>query len=160
VHRKYIPIYIQQDATLHSLFICGNCSTCNVASCWIYIGILLGAHPILHVSRIRVKQSRRTFLIVRLFPTNPSICSYRLHLQYYLNTNHKQAKQVFLQYTRVLELAYSQPTLFCIVHFMNKITSFYCCQYYRVELNSAGDSSSLPLVYVFFFLYVKRNFFD
>jgi len=28
VHPKYIPIYIQQDATLHSLFISGNCSTC------------------------------------------------------------------------------------------------------------------------------------
>jgi hypothetical protein len=28
VHRKNIPIYIQQDATLHSLFISGNCSTC------------------------------------------------------------------------------------------------------------------------------------
>jgi len=28
VHRKYIPIYIQQDATLHSLFISGNCCTC------------------------------------------------------------------------------------------------------------------------------------
>jgi hypothetical protein len=29
---------------------------CNVVSCWIYnyIGILLGAHPILHISRIRV----------------------------------------------------------------------------------------------------------
>jgi len=26
--RKYIPIYIQQDATLHTLFISGNCSTC------------------------------------------------------------------------------------------------------------------------------------
>ena len=25
---KYIPIYIHQDATLHSLFISGNCSTC------------------------------------------------------------------------------------------------------------------------------------
>jgi len=28
VHCKYIPIYIQQDATLDSLFISGNCSTC------------------------------------------------------------------------------------------------------------------------------------
>ena len=28
MHRKFIPIYIQQDATLHSLFISGNCSTC------------------------------------------------------------------------------------------------------------------------------------
>ena len=27
---------------------------CKVASCWIYIGILLGAHYILHISRIRV----------------------------------------------------------------------------------------------------------
>jgi hypothetical protein len=27
VHRKYIPIYIQQDATLQSLFISGNYST-------------------------------------------------------------------------------------------------------------------------------------
>jgi len=27
VHRKNIPIYIQQDATLHSLFISANCST-------------------------------------------------------------------------------------------------------------------------------------
>jgi len=25
---KHIPLYIQQDATLHSLFIFGNCSTC------------------------------------------------------------------------------------------------------------------------------------
>jgi hypothetical protein len=29
---------------------------CDVACCWIYIGILLRAHPILHISRIRVKE--------------------------------------------------------------------------------------------------------
>jgi len=28
IHIKYIPVYIQEDATLHSLFISGNCSTC------------------------------------------------------------------------------------------------------------------------------------
>jgi hypothetical protein len=28
VNRKYIPIYIQKDATLHSLFVSRNCSTC------------------------------------------------------------------------------------------------------------------------------------
>jgi len=28
VHRKNNPIYIQQDATLHSLFVTKNCSTC------------------------------------------------------------------------------------------------------------------------------------
>jgi hypothetical protein len=29
---------------------------CNVASFWLYIGIILGAYPILHISRIRVKK--------------------------------------------------------------------------------------------------------
>jgi len=28
VHRKNILIHIQQDATLHSLFVSGNCPTC------------------------------------------------------------------------------------------------------------------------------------
>ena len=28
VHREYISIYVQQDATLPTLFIYGNCSTC------------------------------------------------------------------------------------------------------------------------------------
>jgi hypothetical protein len=146
IHRKYIPIYIQQDATLHSLFISGNCSTCfgwhfhsssgahttvstasgichtvtaifryrgrvgtslsvlwvayatntrcckivcapddgwkchpkhieqfpdinilcNVACCWIYIGILLGAHCILYISMIRVKLPYRLWSYIML----------------------------------------------------------------------------------------------
>jgi hypothetical protein len=39
---------------------------CNVASCWIYeyIGILLGARPILHISRIKVKNRVHAFLAV------------------------------------------------------------------------------------------------
>jgi hypothetical protein len=41
VHRKYIPIYIQQDATLHSLFIHGNSST---RFGW-YFHPTSGAHP-------------------------------------------------------------------------------------------------------------------
>jgi hypothetical protein len=40
VHRKYIPIYIQQDVTLHSLFTSGNCSTCFG---W-YFHLSSGAH--------------------------------------------------------------------------------------------------------------------
>ena len=28
MHHKHISVYIQQDVTLHSLFISGNCSTC------------------------------------------------------------------------------------------------------------------------------------
>jgi hypothetical protein len=43
---KYHPKHVEQFPDINKL--------CNVASCWIYIGILLGAHPILHISRIRV----------------------------------------------------------------------------------------------------------
>jgi len=45
---KYHPKHVEQFPDINKL--------CNVASCWIYIGILLGAHYILHISRIRVKQ--------------------------------------------------------------------------------------------------------
>ena len=45
---RYHPKYVEQFPDINNL--------CNVASCWIYeyIGILLGAHPILHISMIRV----------------------------------------------------------------------------------------------------------
>jgi hypothetical protein len=45
---KYHPKHVDQFPDINKLF--------NVASCWIYIGILLGAHPILHISRIRVNK--------------------------------------------------------------------------------------------------------
>jgi hypothetical protein len=87
VHRKYIPIYIQQDVTLHTLFVSGKCSICfgwyfhpssgahttvstasgichtvtaicryQLEPVWVCCGwrTLLGAHSILHISRIRV----------------------------------------------------------------------------------------------------------
>jgi hypothetical protein len=46
---KYHPKYVEQFPDINKL--------CDVASCWIYeyIGILLGARPILHISRIKVK---------------------------------------------------------------------------------------------------------
>jgi hypothetical protein len=44
---KYHPKHVEQFPDINKLY--------NVASCWIYVGILLGAHPILHISRIRVK---------------------------------------------------------------------------------------------------------
>jgi hypothetical protein len=45
---KYHPKHLEQFQNINKL--------CNFASCWIYIGILLGAHLILHISRIRVKR--------------------------------------------------------------------------------------------------------
>ena len=43
---NYHPKHVEQFPDINKL--------CNVASCWIYIGILLGAHYILHISRISV----------------------------------------------------------------------------------------------------------
>ena len=43
---KYHPKHVEQFPDINKL--------CNVASCWIYIRILLGAQYILHISRIRV----------------------------------------------------------------------------------------------------------
>jgi hypothetical protein len=43
---KYHPKHVEQFPDINKL--------CNVSSCWIYIRILLGAHPFLHISRIRV----------------------------------------------------------------------------------------------------------
>jgi hypothetical protein len=46
---KYHPKHVEQFPDINKL--------CDVVSCWIYlyIGILLGARPILHISRIKVK---------------------------------------------------------------------------------------------------------
>jgi hypothetical protein len=46
---KYRPKHVEQFPDTNKL--------CNVASCWVYTGILLGAHPILHISRIRISFS-------------------------------------------------------------------------------------------------------
>jgi len=43
---KYHPKHVEQFPDINKL--------CNVASCWIYIGTLLGAHYIIYISRIRV----------------------------------------------------------------------------------------------------------
>jgi hypothetical protein len=43
------PKHVEQFPDINKL--------CNDASCWIYFGILLGAHYILHISRIRVNEA-------------------------------------------------------------------------------------------------------
>jgi hypothetical protein len=45
---KYHPKHVEQFPDINKLY--------DVASCWIdeYIGIMLGAHPILHIIRIKV----------------------------------------------------------------------------------------------------------
>jgi hypothetical protein len=44
---KYRPKHVEQFPDINKW--------CDIASCWMYIGILLGAHYILHISRISVK---------------------------------------------------------------------------------------------------------
>jgi hypothetical protein len=48
---KYHPKHVEQFPDINKL--------CNFVSCWVYeyIGILLGSHPVLHISRIRVNKS-------------------------------------------------------------------------------------------------------
>jgi hypothetical protein len=55
---KYHPKHVEQFPDINKM--------CNVASFWIYIGIQLGVHPILYISRIRVK-----VLILLHFVGNP-----------------------------------------------------------------------------------------
>jgi hypothetical protein len=57
VLRKYIPIHIQQDATLHSLFISGNCSTC------------FGCTSTHHQERIQLYLQHLVFVTKLLLPT-------------------------------------------------------------------------------------------
>jgi hypothetical protein len=52
---------------------------CNVASCWIYIGILLGAHPILRISRIRVNNIK--YIVLRIHIIYEAQLSLPLHLK-------------------------------------------------------------------------------
>jgi hypothetical protein len=46
---NYHPKHVEQFPDINKL--------CKVASCWIYIGILLGAHYVVYISRIRVTTS-------------------------------------------------------------------------------------------------------
>jgi hypothetical protein len=48
---KYYPKHVEQFPDTNKL--------CKVASCWMYIGILLGARPTLHISRIGVNNIRQ-----------------------------------------------------------------------------------------------------
>jgi len=57
---KYHPKHVEQFPDINKLR--------NVASCWIYIGILLGAQYILHISKITVK-GMIFFLIFYIFLT-------------------------------------------------------------------------------------------
>jgi hypothetical protein len=69
---KYHPKHVDQFPDINKL--------CNVAYCWIYtyIGILLGAHPLLHISRIRVKINGMQHIECRYRLTNSSVSPYRL----------------------------------------------------------------------------------
>jgi hypothetical protein len=66
--RKYHPKHVEQFPDINKL--------CNVASCWIYTGIVLGAHPILHISRIRVKHKSEL----------RATCFYRPEFKHGINT--------------------------------------------------------------------------
>jgi len=68
---KYHPKHVEQFPDIDKL--------CNVTSCWIYIGILLRAQYILHISRIRVNQLIRG----GFFPWELNIRDARLTTHFY-----------------------------------------------------------------------------
>jgi hypothetical protein len=57
---KYHSKYVEQFPDINKL--------CDVTSCWIYeyIGIVLGARPILHISRIKVNSHRKVVMNMKL----------------------------------------------------------------------------------------------
>jgi hypothetical protein len=67
---KYHPKHAEQFPDINK--------PCNVASFWIYIGILLGTHYILHISTIRVNKPTNVILFtnqLKLFLTRQTVCS-------------------------------------------------------------------------------------
>jgi len=74
VHRKYILIYIQQDATLHILFISRNCSTCFG---W-YLRPSSGAHTTVSTASGTCQTVTATCICHGRDGTSISICSIQL----------------------------------------------------------------------------------
>jgi hypothetical protein len=64
--RKYHPPHVEQFPDINKM--------CNFASCWIYIGILLGAHLIIHISRIRFNAPNQHNIIINTHYTHTNIC--------------------------------------------------------------------------------------
>jgi hypothetical protein len=69
---KYHLKHVEQFPDINKL--------CNVASCWIYIGILL-AHPILHISRIRVNRKGPKLSLVVWYNEISVISSWTGHVK-------------------------------------------------------------------------------
>jgi hypothetical protein len=106
VHRKYIPIYIQHDATWYSLFISGNCSTCFG---WFLLPSS-GAHTTVSTASV-------------ICHTVTAICRYSGGI----STHNQERIQLYLQH-----LLFVTPLLLpaCIAaRSSNGVTNTRCCRY-------------------------------
>ena len=116
VHRKYISLYIQQDATLHSLFISGNCSTCFE---W-YLHPSSGAHTTVSTESgicqvIQQDATLHSFLYLET----------ALHVSGGTSTHHQERIQLYLQhlvFVRLLSAAIAAGS-------SNGLTNTRCCRY-------------------------------
>jgi hypothetical protein len=104
----YIPIYIQQDATLHSLFISGNCSKCF--GCYFHPSS--GAHTTVSTASGICHPPAATCRLAR--PCNPNIFQYisnkiqlytvylyletALHVSGVTSPHHQERIQLYLQH--------------------------------------------------------------
>jgi hypothetical protein len=96
----YHPKHVEQFPDINKL--------CDVASCWIYVGILLGAHCIFHISRIRVNLQEHLHIIEKLLKkwkikVNESKSS---HITFTLRKDYCPAvniNQTFIPHTEVVK---------------------------------------------------------
>jgi hypothetical protein len=154
VHRKYILLYIQQDAALHSLFISGNCSTCFgwylhpssgeqttvsaasgichtvIATCCYYIWKLLYMFRMVPPPIIR----RANNCVCSIWYLSQRYCYLPLlyletarHVSGGTSTHHQESKQLCLQH-----LVFVRPLLLpaaIAAGNSNGLTNTRCCRY-------------------------------
>ena len=117
--RKYHPKHVEQFPDINKL--------CNVASCWIYeyIGILSGAHTILHISRIRVN--------------GPISLKSLQAAKYYVCFNDDYSK-----YCRVFFIKQNNYVSKCLRTFQNKLST----AGHTVKMFLYDDSISVYILYM------------
>ena len=92
-HRKYILMYIQQDAMLHSLFISANYSTCFG---W-YLHPSSGAHTTVSTASDTCQTVTATYRYRGRFGTETA-----LHVSGGISTHHQEHTQLYLQHLELV----------------------------------------------------------
>jgi hypothetical protein len=162
---KYIPIYIQQDATLRSLFISGNCSlhvsggtsTHHQESIQLYLQHLVFVTPLL-LSDAIVEDLEPVWVC----------CGWRTHENSYVLLEHPyENPYVLLEYPHensyvLLEHPYENPYVLSNIHM--KIIIYFKKIHMQIlplsylKLNAATTKCKFVYVYAYFFFLITSAF--